>query len=195
MYQYFLLDFNAGSLELMGGFAGLTATIILSIKLFITGFLYEQYATPARPVCSLFYQLSQYNCSSIFILRLDTATTFKAIKKQVMKYLTFIVPLATGLILGVAQYTSRLFLINKNLPESLLLGGVTATLYLVAVVQWAKVLKSPLNLSGAYAIVVLGVFIGILTMNHFGSQKNTSISVQDVAGIMLIAVGSALIRR
>ena len=32
----------------MGGFAGLTATIILSIKLFITGFLYEQYATPGE---------------------------------------------------------------------------------------------------------------------------------------------------
>ena len=48
VYQYFLLDFNAGSLELLGSFAGLTATIILSVKIFIAGFLYNQYATPGE---------------------------------------------------------------------------------------------------------------------------------------------------
>ena len=112
-----------------------------------------------------------------------------------MKYIPFILPLATGLMLGVAQCTSRLLLVNRSLSEGLLLGAVTATLYILAVVQWIKVLKSPLSISGAYAIVVLGVFIGILLVNHFGNQKNTSISIQDITGIILIAAGSALVRR
>ena len=112
-----------------------------------------------------------------------------------MKYLPFILPLATGLILGVAQCTSRLFLLNKSLLEGFILGGVTATLYLLAIIQWIKVLKSPVNLSGAYAIVVLGAFTGILIMNLLEPHKNSNITVQDIAGIMLIAAGSALVKR
>ena len=113
-----------------------------------------------------------------------------------MKYFfPLILPLATGLTLGVAQFTSRLLLVNRSLSEGLLLGGVTVTLYLLAVVQWVKVLKSQLSLSGAYAIVVLGVFIGIITTSYFSSQKNTNISIQDIIGIILIAAGSALVRR
>lgn len=48
IYQYFVLDFNAGSLELLGGFIGLTLTATFSIKIFIAGFLYHKYATPGE---------------------------------------------------------------------------------------------------------------------------------------------------
>ena len=112
-----------------------------------------------------------------------------------MSYLPFLLPLTTGLMLGVAQCTSRLFLLNKSLSEAILIGGVTASLYLLAVIQWIKVLKSPANLSSAYAIVVLGVFTGILIMNLLGSRENSNISIRDIAGIILISAGSAIIRR
>ena len=45
IYQYFLLDFNAGSLELLGGSIGFMLTTIFSLKLFISGILYNKYAT------------------------------------------------------------------------------------------------------------------------------------------------------
>ena len=45
IYQYFVLDFNAGSLELLGGSLGLILTTIFSLKLFISGVLYNRYAT------------------------------------------------------------------------------------------------------------------------------------------------------
>ena len=112
-----------------------------------------------------------------------------------MKYLTIILPLVTGLMLGVAQCTSRLFLLNKSLSENILIGGVTASLYLLAVIQWIKVLKSPANLASAYAIVVLGVFTGILIMNLMGSRENSNISIRDILAIILISAGSALIQR
>ena len=99
----------------------------------------------------------------------------------------------TGLMLGIAQYTSRIFLLNKGVAANLLLGGVTLTLYILATIQWIQVLKSAVDLSGAYAIVVLGVFTGILTANFL--QKNADISIQDIVGISLIAAGSALIKR
>ena len=63
-----------------------------------------------------------------------------------MRNLAIILPLVTGLMLGLAQSTSRLFLHNKNLSEAVLLGGVTASLYLFAVIQWMKVLKSAASL-------------------------------------------------
>ena len=44
IYQYFVLDFNAGSLELLGGSLGLTTTIF-SVRIFISGILYSKYAT------------------------------------------------------------------------------------------------------------------------------------------------------
>ena len=44
-YQYFLLDFNAGSLELLAGSFGLILTTIFSIKLFLNGIYYQKYAT------------------------------------------------------------------------------------------------------------------------------------------------------
>ena len=97
--------------------------------------------------------------------------------------------------LGVAQCTSQLFLFKKNLAEGLLFGGITAALYLLAIVQWAKVLKSTANISGSYAIVVLGVFVGILTVNSLVLQGKGSVSIQDIAGIVLIAFGSALIKQ
>ena len=45
IYQYFVLDFNAGSLELLGGSIGLLLTTAFSIKLFISGILHQRYAT------------------------------------------------------------------------------------------------------------------------------------------------------
>ena len=45
IYQYFVLDFNAGSLELLGGSLGFIVTTIFSLKLFISGILYNKYAT------------------------------------------------------------------------------------------------------------------------------------------------------
>lgn len=97
--------------------------------------------------------------------------------------------------LGVAQCTSRLFLLNKSLPGSFLLGGVTAALYLLAIIQWIRVLKSMTSLTSAYAIVVLGVFAGIFFMKFLKLGGTSNISAQDLTGILLIAAGSALIKR
>ena len=68
-----------------------------------------------------------------------------------MRNFQLILPFITGLMLGIAQCTSRLFLLKKNLTEGFLLGGITATLYLIAIVQWSKVLKSQASLSSPYA--------------------------------------------
>ena len=111
-----------------------------------------------------------------------------------MRYLPSVLPFITGLILGFAQCTSRLLLIRKSLAECLLFGGITATLYLLAIIQWAKVLKSPENLSSSYALVVLGVFMGLFIMNLLRVQGETDVSMQDIIGIILIAIGSALIK-
>ena len=56
IYQYFILDFNAGSLELAGVLLGLILTTIFSMKLVLSGFLYGKYATPGES--SLFAVLS-----------------------------------------------------------------------------------------------------------------------------------------
>ena len=112
-----------------------------------------------------------------------------------MNHLIIILPLVTGLMLGVAQYTSRLFLLNKNSPECLILAGVTAALYLIAITLWVKVLKSSLNLSGAYSLVVLGVFTAISMMNLFKSSRPHEISLQDILGILLIVFGCTLVKR
>ena len=93
-----------------------------------------------------------------------------------MKFNIFIMPLITGIILGVAQTTSRSFLLRKSLQEGFILGGITGVLYLVAIIQWIKVLKTPASLSGSYAVVVLGVFTGILTMSFLKFQENSHIS-------------------
>ena len=111
-----------------------------------------------------------------------------------MRHLQLMLPFITGLMLGIAQCTSRLFLLKKNLAEGFLLGGITATLYLIAIVQWSKVLKSQASISSSYAIVVLGVFSGILIINSLKIQEGGNISAQDIIGIALIATGSALIK-
>ena len=112
-----------------------------------------------------------------------------------MKETSLIISLLTGLMLGFAQCTSRLFLLSKSTTSGLLLGGLTAVLYILAAIQWAKVLKSPVDLSGAYAIVVLGVFTGISIANALNLQRSANLSIQNIAGIALIVVGSALIKR
>lgn len=97
--------------------------------------------------------------------------------------------------LGVAQYTSRLFLFRKSLTEGFLFGCMTAALYLLAIVQWTKVLKSTENISGSYAVVVLGVFAGTLIINSLKLEGTNHVSIQDITGIILVALGSALIKR
>ena len=112
-----------------------------------------------------------------------------------MKYLPFVLELSTGLLLGVAQCTSRLFLQNKSSIEVFLLGGMTATIYLLAITLWIKVLKSSSSLSGAYALVVLGVFTAILMMNLLNLSESSEISMQDILGIILIVFGCTLVKR
>ena len=131
---------------------------------------------------------------AFLILRCHTAAAHASTAKQNMRYLPSVLPFITGLILGFAQCTSRLLLIRKSLAEGLLFGGITATLYLLAIIQWAKVLKSPENLSSSYALVVLGVFMGLFIMNLLRVQGETDVSIQDIIGIILIAIGSALIK-
>ena len=48
VYQYFILDFNAGSLELLGSLMGLIVTTTFSLKILISGISYGQYATPGE---------------------------------------------------------------------------------------------------------------------------------------------------
>ena len=48
IYQYFVLDFNAGSLELIGGLLGSFVTIIFSINIFVAGATSSTYATPGQ---------------------------------------------------------------------------------------------------------------------------------------------------
>ena len=56
VYQYFVLDFNAGSLELLGGSLGLLLTAILSVKILISGIFHGTYASSGES--SLFAVLS-----------------------------------------------------------------------------------------------------------------------------------------
>ena len=81
VYQYFLLDFNAGSLELLGSFAGLQQ-LLFCHKNFIAGFSTINMRHQVRPAVRHFIDYHPTTINSIFILRLDTATTFKAIKKR-----------------------------------------------------------------------------------------------------------------
>lgn len=48
VYQYFVLDFNAGSLELLGGLIGIFLTSIFSLKIIISGVVSSTYATPGQ---------------------------------------------------------------------------------------------------------------------------------------------------
>ena len=48
VYQYFVLDFNAGSLELLGGLIGIFLTSIFSLKISISGVVSSTYATPGQ---------------------------------------------------------------------------------------------------------------------------------------------------
>lgn len=48
IYQYFILDFNAGSLELLGGLISFLLSCLLLIKILIFGFLYNLFATPGE---------------------------------------------------------------------------------------------------------------------------------------------------
>ena len=48
IYQYFLLDFNAGSLELVGSVSGILLSIIIGSKLLVKGYFYADYATPGE---------------------------------------------------------------------------------------------------------------------------------------------------
>lgn len=48
IYQYFVLDFNAGSLELLGGLMGLLAITFFSIRLLVSGILLNRYVTPGE---------------------------------------------------------------------------------------------------------------------------------------------------
>ena len=57
IYQYFVLDFNAGSLELLGGTIGLLLTTIFSMKLFVSGILTTNMQHLASPVFLRFYPL------------------------------------------------------------------------------------------------------------------------------------------
>lgn len=48
VYQYFILDFNSGSLEIIGGLLGLFVTLLFSFKILIFGIFYNRYATPGE---------------------------------------------------------------------------------------------------------------------------------------------------
>ena len=56
VYQYFILDFNAGSLDLLGGLLGLIVTTIFTTKIFLSGVLDKRFATAGES--SLFTILS-----------------------------------------------------------------------------------------------------------------------------------------
>lgn len=45
VYQYFLLDFNIGSLEILGSFVGLSSSLVLGLKILISRTMRHQYAT------------------------------------------------------------------------------------------------------------------------------------------------------
>ena len=45
IYQYFVLDFNAGSLELLGSLTGLLATTLFSLRLLFSGIFLHRYTT------------------------------------------------------------------------------------------------------------------------------------------------------
>ena len=85
--------------------------------------------------------------------------------------------------LGITQYSSWLFLL-KNLIEGLLFGDITATLYLLAVIQWTKELKSTVSISSSYAIAALGAFAVILTIHSLKLHDASIIAIQDIAGIV-----------
>ena len=81
-YQYFVLDFNAGSLELLGGIMGLIATTVFSIRILISGILYGQYATPGE--ASLFAVLSIITIQ-MFIAFLYYDATQQPLMRQLRK--------------------------------------------------------------------------------------------------------------
>ena len=47
-YQYFILDFNAGSLELLGGLISFFFSFLLFLKILLFGLLYNIFATPGE---------------------------------------------------------------------------------------------------------------------------------------------------
>lgn len=112
-----------------------------------------------------------------------------------MNYISLLLPLFIGQMLGAAQCTSRLFLLNKSLFETLIFGGLTGILYLMAIPLWIIVLKSTSSISGAYAFLVLGAFTAIFIMNLSGLPGTTRVSIQDVVGIILMVIGSSIMKR
>ena len=82
IYQYFVLDFNAGSLELLGGCLGFLLTAIFSIKLLISGIIYNRYATSGES--SLFLVLSIITMQ-MFIAFLYYDSTQQPLMRQLRK--------------------------------------------------------------------------------------------------------------
>ena len=63
IYQYFLLDFNIGSLELLSGTILTIVLFFLGIKIYLNGILYSEFATPGE--ANLFSLLSIINTQLI----------------------------------------------------------------------------------------------------------------------------------
>lgn len=82
VYQYFVLDFNAGSLEILGGIMGLIVTTIFSIKIFMAGLFNDQYATAGES--SLFAVLSIFTMQ-MFIAFLYFDATQQPLLRQLRK--------------------------------------------------------------------------------------------------------------
>ena len=67
-----------------------------------------------------------------------------------------------GILLGGAQELTKLVLSHKNeLRELYPYIFTVCTFYALATYQWLKILKSDLDLTSCYALVVLGVFLGL----------------------------------
>lgn len=102
-----------------------------------------------------------------------------------------------GILLGGAQELTKTVLNRFNDYRGIYPYILAITLfYALATVQWIKVLRSEPNLTSCYALVVLGVFIG-LKLAAFISRGNTPdlFTFQDAFGILLIFTGCIIIRR
>ena len=102
-----------------------------------------------------------------------------------------------GILLGGAQELTSLILNHKNeLRELYPYIMAIIAFYGLATYQWIRILRSELNLSNSYALVVLGVFIGFKVTSLFTRHETTNFfSLRDIFGIVIIFLGSLLIKR
>tara|TARA_Y100000589_G_scaffold313729_1_gene335330 strand:+ start:1046 stop:1384 length:339 start_codon:yes stop_codon:yes gene_type:complete len=100
-----------------------------------------------------------------------------------------------GSIIGSSQVYIRVFLNTKVTFQSLLILSIMIVSYFLAGFIWLGILKSQANLTSCYSFTILGTFTSIIIGKIILSSGSSILNIRDVIGLILIFLGTLLIKR